>query len=83
MNDEKCKIIIYFSHMKDRLRNNLPIIEMHKPVRVIWITVREKLSDCFCHLFIGQNIPESVSGQDQHIVCSMLVSGEIVDSYLK
>ena len=38
--------------MKRHLINNPPIMEMHKPVRVIWITVREKLSDCFCHFFI-------------------------------
>lgn len=38
--------------MKRYSTNNPAITEAHQPVRVIWVTVREKLSDCFCHFFI-------------------------------
>lgn len=52
------------------------------PVQVVWVTVGEKRSDVLGHFLVRENVPETISGHDQHIISVVLVLQQIIYSHL-
>lgn len=54
----------------------------NSPVLVIWVTVCQETGDWLCHFLIGENIPQTVSSQNENVISSMLALGQRVNSDL-
>lgn len=52
------------------------------PVLIIWVTVTKETGDSLSHILVGEDIPQAIGCQYQHVVCSMFKLGEGIHLHL-